>query len=249
MSIAGDAEAAIHHARIGNDSAPNGSGGAVYLANGKLNIDNSTIDENVASAEGGAAYVAAGNLTVRHATIVKDRAATGAGIGIFADDDENTDDPEVYIYNSIIAQNTDTDSENSVCLTDLLSGNEGNVFEDVGCAEAQSAAAPIRIELVPFSGQALPRAVLSRFYRLLEGSPAIDNGVDTDGQMLANDQTGHNRPEGEGYDSGSFEFDFEEEWDIFFAGSIPSTPAIAANVTLAPRSRPVFVGQVPESTQ
>ena len=207
-----DAISSLRDNSLHSNSARNG--GSIYLANGKLNIDNSTIDESVARSEGGGAYVAGGNLTARHATIVKNQAATGSGLGIFSDDVENTDDPEVYIYNSIIAQNTDTDSENSVCLTDLLSGNEGNILEDVGCVAAQSAAVPVRIELVAFGGPNLPRAVLGRFYRLLEDSAAIDNGVDTPGQMLGNDQTGHSRPEGDGYDSGAFEFDFEEVWDV-----------------------------------
>ena len=234
------------------------NGGSVYHANGKLNIDNSTIDESTASAGGGGVYAAGGNLKVRHSTIVKNQAAVGGGIGIFAVEDDSVDaqqvpppdlggdnfpdpnaegedgvvltddegaseEPEVYIYNSIIAQNTDTDPENSVCLTDLLSGNEGNILEDVGCVEAQSAAVPVRIELVPFGGPNLPRAVINRFYRLLEGSPAIDNGVDSPGQMLGNDQTGHSRPEGQGYDSGSFEFDFEEVWVLPIVTSYPES--------------------------
>lgn len=188
------------------------NGGSIYVADGKLVVDNSTIDKSVASAQGGAVYAAGGNLAVRHATIVNNRAATGSSIGIFSDDNEQTTDPVVNVYNSIIARNTDTDAENSVCLTDLLSGNEGNVLRDIGCTEAQAAPAPLRIELVPHDGPNLPRAVLSRFYRLLEGSPAIDNGVDTEGQMLGSDQTGHQRPEGEGYDSGAFEYDVKEEW-------------------------------------
>lgn len=208
---------------IHNNTARNG--GSIYVADGKLNIDNNTIDENVASDHGGAIYAAGGSLTVRHATIVNNRAATGGGIGVFSDDDENTEEPEVYVYNSIIALNTDTDSENSECLTDLLSGNEGNIFEDVGCAVAQSVAVPVRIELVPHGGPNLPRAVLSRFYRLLEGSPAIDNGVNTAGQMLGTDQTGHRRPEGEGYDSGSFEFDVQEIWDIFASPPSAESPS------------------------
>ena len=215
------------------------NGGSIYVADGKLNVDNSTIDENRASDEGGAIYAAGGSLTVRHATIVNNRAATGSGIGVFSDDDENTTDPVVNIYNSIIAQNTDTDTENSVCLTDLLSGNEGNILRDVGCTEAQSVSVPIRIELVPHDGANLPRAVLSRFYRLLEGSPAIDNGVDTEGQMLANDQTGHSRPEGDGYDSGAFEFDVAEVWVLPPATPRPqpssseSAPAILPSLTPA----------------
>lgn len=208
---------------IHNNRARNG--GSIYVADGKLIIDNNTIDENVASDQGGAIYAAGGHLTVRHVTIVNNRAATGSGIGVFSDDNENADNPNVYIYNSLIAQNTDTDSENSECLTDLLSGNEGNIFEDVGCAVAQSVAVPVRIELVPHGGPNLPRAVLSRFYRLLEGSPAIDNGVNTDGQMLGTDQTGHQRPEGEGYDSGAFEFDVEEIWDIFVAPPSTESPS------------------------
>ena len=136
----------------------------------------------------------------------------------------------MYIYNSIIAENTDTDTaaENSVCLTDLLSENEGNILQDVGCVEAQSAAVPVRLELVPFGGPNLPRAVINRFYRLLEGSPAIDNGVDTPGQMLGNDQTGHARPEGEGYDSGAFEYDFEEIWIEPPAPLAPGRPSVVA---------------------
>jgi len=212
------------------------NGGSIYVADGKLTVDNSTFDENRASDQGGAIYAAGGHLTVRHATIVKNQAATGGGIGAFSDDDENTTDPELYVYNSIIAQNTDTDTENSVCLIDLLSGNAGNILQDVGCTEAQSVSAPLRIELVPFTGETLPRSVLNRFYRLLDGSPAIDNGVNTPGQMLANDQTGHTRPEGDGYDSGAFEFDVEEVWVIPSADTrnseqpVDSTPSPSTTI-------------------
>ncbi len=188
------------------------SGGAVYQASGKMYIDNSTLDENSASDNGGAVYVAGGTLTFRHATIVRNEAATGAGVGVFSDDDENTDDPTVDIFNSIIAENIDTDTTDAPCLTDLLNANNGNIIDDPNCLATQTEEEPLRLELVPFGGAHLPRAVVSRFYRLLEGSPAIDNGVDTEGQMLSHDQTGHGRPEGDGYDSGSFEFDVQEVW-------------------------------------
>ena len=188
------------------------NGGAVYQASGKMYIDNSTLDENTASDKGGSVYVAGGTLTIRHVTIVRNEAATGAGVGVFSDDDENTEDPIVDIFNSIVAENTDSDTDNAPCLTDLLNSNNGNIIDDPNCLESQAEVEPLRLELVPFGGEHLPRAVVSRFYRLLEGSPAIDNGVATQGQMLSNDQTGHGRPEGEGYDSGSFEFDVQEVW-------------------------------------
>ena len=196
-------------------------GGAIYLAAGKLQVDNTTIDENTASGQGGGIYVAGGSLTIRHATITANQAANGGGLAIFSDDDEETSDPEVSVYNSIISGNTDTDEENSLCLTDLLAGNEGNIIEGVNCVEAQSAGVPLQIELVASPGGSLPRSVSTRFYRLLEGSPAIDHGVDTPGLSLNSDQTGHLRPQVEGYDSGAFEFDFAELWTV--ADSVPGS--------------------------
>ena len=89
------------------------SGGAIYQASGALELENSTIDENTVAGEGGGLYVAGGELSVRHTTIVNNQAANGGGIAIFSDDDEATEDPVVRIYNSIIADNSDTDAENS----------------------------------------------------------------------------------------------------------------------------------------
>ncbi len=210
---------------IHSQSARNG--GAIYHANGKTFVDNSTIDNNSVSVEGGGIYVAGGNVTIRHSTVVRNRAANGGGLAVFADDNANTADPEVYVYNSLVAENTDTDAENSACLADRLSGNDGNIIEDHNCTAAQFVSAPVRIELVPFGGQNLPRAVITRFYRLLEGSPAIDNGVDMPVAVLSSDQTGHKRPEGEGYDSGAFEFDVAEVW-VIQAESLSSTPSTGA---------------------
>ena len=208
-----------------NNAARNG--GAVYQASGKMYIDNSTLDENSASDKGGSVYAAGGTLIIRHATIVRNKAATGAGVGVFADDDDTTDDPTVDIFNSIVAENTDSDTENAPCLTTRLNTNNGNIIDDPNCAASQAEMEPLRMELVAYSGTNLPRAVVSRFYRLLEGSPAIDNGVGTQGQMLSDDQTGHRRPEGEGYDSGSFEFDVQEAWpsDIVPGAPEPDSPS------------------------
>ena len=93
------------------------NGGSIYVADGKLAIDNSTIDRSIASDQGGGIYAAGGRLTVRHATIVNNRAATGSDIGVLSNDDENATDPVVNVCNSIIAQNTDTDTENSAYRT------------------------------------------------------------------------------------------------------------------------------------
>ena len=220
-------------------------GGGIYVAGGNLTVRHSTIVKNRAAVGGGigifapedgdsddsgdsqSAQIPGADDNNRLPSVEGDSSSTAFDV-VLTDDEGNSGDPEVYIYNSIIAENTDTDSENSVCLTDLLSENEGNILQDVGCVEAQSAAVPVRLELVPFDGPNLPRAVINRFYRLLEGSPAIDNGVDTPGQMLGNDQTGHARPEGEGYDSGAFEYDFEEIWIEPPAPLAPGRPSVVA---------------------
>ena len=209
-----------------DESIATADGGGIYVAGGALIVRHATIVRNQAAIGGGIGVFAAEVDDSDENTDGDAQNFVPVDLGgdnfpdtedeaVITDDEDGPGEPDLYIYNSIIAENTDTDSENSVCLIDLLSGNEGNIIEDVGCVAAQSAAVPIRIELVPFSGQTLPRTVLNHFYRLLEGSPAIDNGVDSPGQMLGNDQTGYRRPEGEGYDSGSFEFDVEENWDIF----------------------------------
>lgn len=182
------------------------NGGAIYQAGGTLIADNNTLDENTATDKGGALYVASGTLTVRHATIVKNKAAVGGGLAIFTNDGDSSQNPEVNIYNSIIADNTNTDTTDTTCFKDALNSNEGNIIQDSNCPAAQAVEADLLLAPVDASPGDLPRSLASRYYRLMPGSPAIDRADEGEGRMLPLDQLGRIRPQGAGYDIGSYEF-------------------------------------------
>lgn len=193
---------------IGDNSFSENSarnGGAIYAGEGKLNINNNTIDENAASEKGGGIYAAGGPLLIRHGTILKNQAANGGGIAIFTDDQDASQNPKVSLYNSIIADNTDTDTADTTCFRDALTADIGNIIQDSNCPAAQATGASLLLELVN-GGATKPNSKADRYYRLLKGSPAIDSGDNGQERVLSSDQVGHNRPQGAGYDIGAYEF-------------------------------------------
>ena len=180
-------------------------GGAIYIASGKIHLNNNTIDENVVSGKGGGIYLAGGPVHIRHSTVVKNEAANGAGIAIYTDDQDSSQNPRVNLYNSIVADNTDTDTTDTTCFRDALNNDEGNIIQDSNCVVAQAAEVDLLLELVD-GGDTYSQSIADRYYRLMPGSPAIDQGSGGQGRMLSSDQIGHRRPQGAGYDIGSYEF-------------------------------------------
>ena len=214
-------------------------GGAIYVASGALTIDNSTFDSNSAASQGGGIYVNGGELTVRHATIVKNSAANGAGMAVFQSLNDASQNPTVKVYNSIIAQNTDSDETNSACLASALTVNQGNIIEDTNCeAAAQTAAADLMLEMVDSTSDASVSGVVTRYYRLMPGSPAIDAGARI---SLLQDQRGMCRPWGAGFDIGSYEMskgractsDEEEDSDDSVGATKKATPVKSDPMTCA----------------
>ena len=193
----------IEQNSFSDNSARNG--GAIFAGGGKLTIENVTIDKNAASEQGGGIYVAGGPVYIRHSTIVENQAANGAGMAIFTDDQDENATPEVNLYNSIVAENSDTDTTNTTCFRDALTANEGNIIQDSNCAAAQAADDDLLLELVD-GGPTYSSSKAARYYRLMPGSPAIDKGDNGQGRMLSSDQVGHRRPQGSGYDIGSYEY-------------------------------------------
>lgn len=181
------------------------NGGAIYVVGGKLQINNNTIDEGEASAKGGGIYIAGGPVYLRHNTIVNNQAANGGGMAIFTNAQDSAEKRRVNLFNSIVAENTDTDTTDTTCFRDALNRNEGNIIEDSNCPAAQAADDGLLLELVE-GGSAYDDSKADRYYRLLEGSPAIDSGDNGQDRIQSTDQTGRRRPQGSGYDIGAYEF-------------------------------------------
>lgn len=195
-------------AKIENNSFTDHSarnGGAIYADSGKLRIYNNTIDEGEASAKGGGIYIAGGPVYLHHNTIINNQAANGGGMAIFTNAQDSTQNPVVNLYNSIIAENTNTDTTDTTCFRDALTANSGNIIEDSNCAAAQAAVSELLIQLVE-GGTTISNSKGNRYYRLLEGSPAIDSGDGGQERRLPIDQIGMSRPQGAGYDIGSYEY-------------------------------------------
>jgi predicted outer membrane repeat protein len=70
----------IEHSGFVNNQATAGSGGALYMTGGMVNVINDTFSGNQASSNGGAVYQFGGDLQIRHATLSDGTAAAGDAI-------------------------------------------------------------------------------------------------------------------------------------------------------------------------
>ena len=174
-----------------------GQGGAIYFANGTLNINNSTLSGNGSSlytSYGGAIYIFSATLNIHNSTIVANLINTadvgfiGGGILI--------NDSTLSYYNTIMAGNTSDDC-NTEASTMTIAANVNNLVRvSVGCGIPLLTSDPKLGPLADNGGPTQTRA-------LLPGSPAIDAG--NDATCLPTDQRGILRPQGDQCDIGAFE--------------------------------------------
>ncbi|MBQ8285284.1 MAG: fibronectin type III domain-containing protein, partial [Thermoguttaceae bacterium] len=194
----------------GNSAAYGGAffvaGGSVYLSN-SLVVENGAVYENDKCSDGGGPNVDSGSLTVVNSTIAGNK-ITGnnwgfkRGAGLFANSNAGT--LNVYIYNSIIAENVgDVDIE--------LGGSRASVYGWNNLSSFTSWKSSSSGNITYDSSQPLFTETNGVKYALAEGSPAIDAGnveyaKDYYGRTIEADFIRYNRVAGARIDIGALEY-------------------------------------------
>jgi large repetitive protein len=175
-------ESTVSGNRSLNSSGNSAAGG--ISSSGTLNVTNSTISANT-----GGIITTGGTLNVTNSTITNNSASFGVG-GVSFTGSVGT------VQNTIIANNQST----SNCGGTRLSDNGGNLSSDGSCSWS---AASSRNNTNPLLGVLADNGGPTQTHALLSGSPAIDAAI---AACPATDQRGIARPQGNGCDSGAFEF-------------------------------------------
>ncbi len=179
------------------------NGGAIASVGSSVEITNSTFSGNTAGDDGGGIYLAGSTASIVNSTITENEAITGYGEGLYGG-------LSVELGNTIIAGNIDSNEPGSSdCVGADLVSLGGNIMGVLGCAIGVDPNPTDRYgfpdnPLDPVLGPLQDNGGPTYTHALLEGSPAIDMGLNED--CPAQDQRGVVRPIGESCDIGAFEF-------------------------------------------
>jgi hypothetical protein len=211
----------IGNSTISGNFSPN-AGGGIFNQSGNLTMFNTTVSGNSTNRAGGG-LMNQGNAYINNSTIVLNSADSDASAGDYAGGGIfNNPGANVFIRNSIVAQNTDYPSGASEApdcngeiksyRNNLIGNNKNCDFKDYSLPgapfdQAGSAATPINplIDSLGNYGGSTPT------HRLQAGSPAVDAGssVQDDSDPVSacreHDQRGANRALGGRCDAGAFE--------------------------------------------
>ncbi|MGI6783239.1 MAG: right-handed parallel beta-helix repeat-containing protein [Aminivibrio sp.] len=188
-------------------------GGGIYVKNSSLTVTGCTFSENSAgSAIGGGMYMVDGDPTVTNCTFSKNTATSGGGVYIINGSPNFT--------NCTFSENTATVLGGGLCVESGSPKVTNTIFWGAGSAAGQvvdqSKNLTITYSVTDFLGQgninADPRlgplknnGGQTQTCALGEDSPAIDSG--TASGSPETDQRGVTRPQGDGVDMGSYEFE------------------------------------------
>ena len=181
----------MSNSTVSGNSATVGPGGGIVCADtAVMKIKNSTISNNRADTTNGGGIRVHGDLELTNSTIYKNESTLGSGGGVYLFGGSVTMD------NSIIANNNiDGDCAKNLGIFDSRGHNidSGGTCNLTGTGDLPNTD-PLLGALANNGGPTMTHA-------LLPGSPAIDNGT----LVMATDQRGVTRPQGNGYDIGAFE--------------------------------------------
>ncbi len=198
-----DATLTVENCTLSNN-ASNARGGAIYQLNGpddtgSAEIINSTISANSAVLEGGGIYNYA-PLSATHVTFFGNSSPSGNSIYV-----ANNPIASTQIFNSIISDNDQTTANCSGAPTRITDGGY-NISDDSTCNLVSLTSLD---NTNPMLGNLSNNGGFTHTHAIQPGSPAIDSippGINGCGDTVTTDQRGVLRPQGEGCDSGSYEF-------------------------------------------
>ena len=196
---------AIYENNASNPIAISSSGGGIYNA-GTAAINQSTISGNSVSGSGsnGGGIDNQGDLTIINSTVSDN---SGGGI--------SNNGEEVTVTSTIVANNTNSDSSNDdVSGDDFVSGGNnliGNGNGGTGFDSDRDLVGTVDNPLDPLLGELQDNGGATPTQALLEGSPAIDAGSNSNDLEFDQRGEGFNRTVGEATDIGAFEVQTEAE--------------------------------------
>ena len=164
-----------------------GFGGAIEVAGGRMNIENSTFRLN-SSSNGGAISISSGSATMTHLTMLANSSSYGEGAAI------RQWNGSAVLRNSVVVGRGRSGSPDCHGNVNIRSGN---FSQDGTCGSLTGAD--------PMLGEKTGTPV---YFPPIEGSPLVDAADPT--FCLATDQTGKQRPIGAGCDIGAIEWGVAE---------------------------------------
>lgn len=208
----------INGSLIQNNTATNRTGGGIYTGGGTTRVTNTTLALNSA-AEGGGIFAFGGSLWLSHVSIIGNMAsAAESGGGLYV-----TSGADIYMKNSVIADNTATSSPD--CYTDgtdIISYGY-NLFEDLSnCSVNDLYSLETDINSTDPSVTAQTTDGVTWGYLFDTDSPLYDAGscTDFDGNTTTMDQRGVERPQGTTCDIGALELEVEAELKLAAHGGV-----------------------------
>jgi predicted outer membrane repeat protein len=198
----------INNSTLNNNVASTAGGGGIRVGSGTLTLSNSTISGNIAATTGGGIRmaVAGATLTVANSTITNNSATGGKGGGVYFIGNTNT----VQFDSTIVAGNLGaTNRDLGASVTPQTIGGANNLF---GAIDPTIISISIinqsGTEAAPLDAKLSPLGAFggpTQTHGLLTGSPALDMGSNPNN--LTTDQRGPGFPRqvGTAVDVGAFE--------------------------------------------
>lgn len=201
-------------------------GGGIYNRRGQVTITNSTITGNTAgsNAYGGGGITTAGTLDLTNVTITGNHGLFGGGIYNFS---WLPGVNVVNMRNTIIFGNT-AGTDGPDCMNTINSLGHNLVGNMSGCGFTGDTAGNL-IGVNPRLGSLAANGGVTRTHALLQGSPAIDAGDNT--ECPSQDQRGIARPQGAACDIGAYEATGDEpsprtQGDVDCDGDVDSVDSL-----------------------
>jgi hypothetical protein len=216
FEVGSSAKLTLNKLTVANGNAVEGGGGIINLG-GTVTVTNSTLSGNSSSSGGGGIYNN-GMLTLSNSTLSGNSASGGGGIW--------NNGGTLTLSNSTLSGNSSSPGDSGSILNNntatlkntivsggscLIVGGTPGTFNDGGYNLDSGTSCGFTTEknslssTDPMLGPLADNGGPTKTHALLEGSPAIDKGVEVAG--ITTDQRGVARPQGAAPDIGAFEVD------------------------------------------
>ena len=209
----------ISYSTIINNQAADG--GAIFHSEGTINVDRSAIRSNIATMNGGGIHIDVGTVNVTNTTFYDNRADGGGGIymrgnqlsianSTFNRNRANTGGAlwnfagQTNIKNTILSGSRDMNDTSASLNCDGFSVTSGgrNIVSDNTCVPNPSSVGDLLSTDPKLDAFLRDNGGPTRTFKLLDGSPAIDYGLNCPNI----DKRGVKRPIGTACDVGAFEY-------------------------------------------
>ncbi|KPA19103.1 secreted protein containing PKD domain protein [Candidatus Magnetomorum sp. HK-1] len=198
---------------ITNNDADLNGGGVFIAGTGYPTLVNMVIYDNLAKYNGGGIYVETSSIAIRHCTVSDNQ--SGQGVALFVD--KITSPAQVLVQNSIFWQsNAQIFSVIDADETDAIQVTGSNIYVKNGS--------------YPGTGNIKQNPLFANIstgnYRIKNGSPCINSGLDLSQDVVTIDHDGYPRPYSNEVDMGAFEWNDSVLHVDIYASKLSGSPGL-----------------------